>query len=139
MKLKNDKGLKVINAIASTLLACAVLLMSLQVFLRFVLGQPQPWAEEINRYCFVWATYLGSVIAIAKGTHIRVTDLVDRLGPSWRGRADLLNRLASLGAFGGEVTGLSRSFPFRVAKIVFGSGLLVARDFSEGRADLNWR
>lgn len=94
-----DGGLKAINLLASVLLACAVILMSLQVFLRFVIGQPQPWVEEINRYCFVWATYLGAVIAMVRGTHIRVTDLVDHLGPTWRGRSDLFNRLASLGVF----------------------------------------
>jgi hypothetical protein len=60
-------------------------------------------------------------------------------GVSEKNDARPSRELASLGAFRGEITGLSRSFPFRVAKIVFGGGLLVARDFSEGRADLNWR
>ena len=93
MTNRNDHGLKIINAIASLLLACAVVLMSLQVVLRFVFSEPQPWAEEINRYCFVWATFLGAAIAVAKGTHIRVTVLIDRLGPAWRARADRLDGL----------------------------------------------
>ncbi len=99
MTNRNDHGLKIINAIASLLLACAVVLMSLQVVLRFVFSEPQPWAEEINRYCFVWATFLGAAIAVAKGTHIRVTVLIDRLGPAWRARADRLDGLVCLIAF----------------------------------------
>ena len=96
MSAPRDRGLRIINAIASVLLACAVALMSAQVLLRFAFSRPQPWAEEINRYCFVWATYLGAVIAMAKGTHIRVTVLTDRLDPAWRARADLLDRAVCL-------------------------------------------
>ena len=96
MTAPRDRGLRIINAIASVLLACAVALMSAQVLLRFAFARPQPWAEEINRYCFVWATYLGAVIAFAKGTHIRVTVLTDQLGPAWRGRADFLDRVVCL-------------------------------------------
>jgi TRAP-type C4-dicarboxylate transport system permease small subunit len=99
MTAPSDRGLKTINAIASVLLACAVVLMAVQVVLRFVFSQPQPWAEEINRYCFVWATFLGSVIALAKGTHIRVTVLIDRLGPVGRARADLLDRVVCMVVF----------------------------------------
>ena len=99
MTAPGDRGLETINAIASVLLACAVVLMSVQVVLRFAFSHPQPWAEEINRYCFVWATYLGAVIALAKGTHIRVTVLIDRLGSAWRARADLLDRVACMVVF----------------------------------------
>jgi TRAP-type C4-dicarboxylate transport system permease small subunit len=93
MTAPRDRGLRFINAVASALLACAVVLMAAQVLLRFGFHRPQPWAEEINRYCFVWATYLGAILAVAKGTHIRVTVLTDALPDAWRRRFDRLDWL----------------------------------------------
>ena len=66
--------------IASFCLACAVVLMATQVILRFGFGTPQAWAEEVDRYLFVWSAYLGTVVAWLKGTHIRVTFVVELLG-----------------------------------------------------------
>jgi TRAP-type C4-dicarboxylate transport system permease small subunit len=96
---KEPFGLRVINGIASVLIAAAVLLMAVQVVLRFGFSRPQPWAEELNRYAFVWAAYLGTIIALARGTHIRVTVLIDRMGPRWLRRSTVLDRLVCLVCF----------------------------------------
>ena len=55
-------------------------LMATQVILRFGFSAPQAWAEEVDRYLFVWSAYLGTVVAWLKGTHIRVTFVVELLG-----------------------------------------------------------
>jgi TRAP-type C4-dicarboxylate transport system permease small subunit len=70
---------------ASILLGATVMMTFGQVILRFVFNNPQAWAEEVLRYLFVWIIFTGSTIAVARRTHIRVTEIEDRLGP--RGRS----------------------------------------------------
>jgi TRAP-type C4-dicarboxylate transport system permease small subunit len=48
----------------------------LQVFYRFVLGDPLSWSEELARYVFVWITFLGAAVAYRHGTHIVVDTIV---------------------------------------------------------------
>ena len=70
--------LPAVARIASIFLGCAVVLMTAQVILRFGFNAPQSWAEEVDRYLFIWSVYLGASVALIKGTHIRVTFVVDR-------------------------------------------------------------
>lgn len=82
-----------LTRLASLCLACAVVLMAVQVILRFGFNAPQAWAEEVDRYLFVWSVYLGTIVAWMRGTHIRVTFVVDLLGP----RAEAFSRALTLG------------------------------------------
>ena len=74
--------------------------MAVQVVLRFGFNSPKAWAEEVDRYLFVWAVYLGSVIAMAKGTHIRVTFLIDLGGPKFEKMSRLLGGIVNFISFG---------------------------------------
>ena len=91
--------LKFLTRAASTLLAAAVILMAAQVILRFGFNSPQAWAEEVDRYLFVWSVYLGTTVALIKGTHIRVTFLVGVLGPRAEAMSLLLGRVLGLLCF----------------------------------------
>jgi C4-dicarboxylate transporter DctQ subunit len=86
------RSLQIINLAACLLLAAAVGLMFMQVILRFGFNNPQAWAEEVDRYLFVWSVYFGAVIALVKDTHIRVTVLTDPFGPAGKRWSDILNR-----------------------------------------------
>ncbi|MGQ0664176.1 MAG: TRAP transporter small permease [Pseudomonadota bacterium] len=86
------KSVEIIHLFAALLLAAAVILMAAQVVLRFGFNNPQAWAEEVDRYFFVWSVYLGTIIALIRDTHIRVTVLTDPLGPPGRRFSDALNR-----------------------------------------------
>lgn len=86
------KSINVINRVAAFLLAAAVTLMAVQVVLRFGFNNPQVWAEEVDRYFFVWSVYLGTIIALVRDTHIRVTVLIDPFGAPAKRFADWLNR-----------------------------------------------
>lgn len=58
---------------------CAVLIIMMvfclgaQVFFRYVLGSALSWTEELSRFVFVWAVYLGASMAAKERSHIRVT------------------------------------------------------------------
>lgn len=47
-------------------------LLSAQVFMRFVLGLGYSWMEEIIRMLFVWVIFIGAVAAMRRAMHIRV-------------------------------------------------------------------
>ena len=56
--------------------AILVVLLSIQVFLRYVLRTNISWSEEVSRMAFVWAIY-GSIAYAAKhDKHIRLTFVV---------------------------------------------------------------
>ena len=79
----------ILNRITEVVLLVVLTAMALAVFLqvifRYVLSFPLFWTEEFARYCLVWASLLGSAVAVKRGQHIAVTILVERL-PSALGR-----------------------------------------------------
>jgi TRAP-type C4-dicarboxylate transport system permease small subunit len=60
------------QAIVLVTYVAVTLLTILQVFTRYVIGDPLPWTEELARYCFMWLIYTGMVLALNKGTHASV-------------------------------------------------------------------
>ncbi len=91
--------LLVIQRASSYLLAGVVTLMAAQVILRFGFNAPQAWAEEVDRYLFVWSVYLGSIIALTKGTHIRVLFVVQWGGPKFEKISKLIGRIVNIFSF----------------------------------------
>jgi TRAP-type C4-dicarboxylate transport system permease small subunit len=64
--------------------------MVLQVTFRYVLATPLTWTEELARYLYIWACWLGAPVALRRGNHIAITVGSDRLPPR-------LGRAAALG------------------------------------------
>jgi len=56
----------------------------LQLFARYVLNDSPGWTEEIARYLLIGVTFIGSVTAMRKGTHIAVEALFKYLGSTAR-------------------------------------------------------
>jgi len=59
--------------IASVALSIAIVLLSIQVFFRYVLNTGISWNEEVSRFAYVWFVYLGVSMAIRSREHVRVT------------------------------------------------------------------
>jgi len=72
--------------VSIALFAAIFVIMVLQVTCRYVLGSPLVWSEELCRYLYIWACYLGAPIALRRGNHIAITLFVDWL-PSKVARA----------------------------------------------------
>jgi len=64
------------ETIVALLMAVMVGTVLLQVYCRFVLGNPLSWSEELARYAFVWITFLGAAVAYRHGAHIIVETIV---------------------------------------------------------------
>lgn len=62
------------------LLVVALIVLSYQVFLRFVMNSGNSWSEELARYLFIWSVYTSASFAIISNAHIRI-DAVLKLYP----------------------------------------------------------
>ena len=54
-------------------LAGVVVLLFIQVVMRYVFGRSLSWTEELSRYFFLYMVYLSTSLAAKQRTHIRVT------------------------------------------------------------------
>ncbi|MFA6505777.1 MAG: TRAP transporter small permease [Treponemataceae bacterium] len=61
------------GVIAAILLILLTVLLSAQVFARYVLGTGVSWSEELSRYMYIWSIYFGCALATKEDKHIRVT------------------------------------------------------------------
>ena len=61
-----DGLMKVIQRIMGALLACAVLLVLVQVFFRYLLKAPLGWTDQLCRFLFVWIVFLGLPVLFHK-------------------------------------------------------------------------
>lgn len=75
------------------LLSLMSVLIGLQVFMRYVMNDSLTWSEELARYAFIWATYIGVACGIKRKSHIAVEALVERFNPFYRHVASIVANL----------------------------------------------
>lgn len=57
----------------ASLVAVMVVSLTLQVAVRMISGSSIAWTEELSRYSFIWSVYMGGVLAVKRGEHVRIT------------------------------------------------------------------
>lgn len=67
---------------AAVLVLAEIILLSVNVFCRFVLNNPLVWGDELADILLTWLAMLGSVVALQRGKHMRMTTLVNRAPPA---------------------------------------------------------
>ena len=77
MILKIAKNIEEI--IGGTAIVLMLMTAVFNVFTRFILNNPQTWAEELECICLVYATFLCSAAAYKKNLHYGMDFLVDHL------------------------------------------------------------
>src|SRR5262245_12365418 len=75
---------RLFEATAGLLIGIITVLVSYQVFARYVLNDTPPWSEELCRYLSLRASFLGPRVALRRRTHLGVDSLVARLPPAAR-------------------------------------------------------
>lgn len=68
------------------IMAGMVVVVSAQVFLRYVLNLSLDWAEEISRLLFVWSIFIAIPLGIKRGAHLSVVLLTEKLPADLRTR-----------------------------------------------------
>ena len=60
------------------------LVVTLQIVCRYILLELPPWSEELSRYLFIWANFVGAGVALARSSHVSIDSLVTRMPESVR-------------------------------------------------------
>lgn len=61
------------------LFAIILMVMICQVTSRYVFNAPLTWTEELARYLFIWACYLGAPVATRRGNHVTIVFVLERV------------------------------------------------------------
>lgn len=69
----------ILNAIIISVLGLMVILVFLNVVLRYGFNSGLTWSEEIARFAFVWVVFLGAIVALKDKSHLGVDLLVGRV------------------------------------------------------------
>src|ERR1700730_12023033 len=84
-----DTVLKLVTEVPAALLVLAeILVLSTGVVARYVFHRPITWSDELATSLFLWLVMFGAAIALRRGEHMRLTTLVDHVGPVWRARLE---------------------------------------------------
>lgn len=72
------------ETVAGSLVAIEAIILFAGVTARYAFGRPLVWVEELAAILFLWLVSLGTVIALRRTEHMRMTVLVGRAGPRSR-------------------------------------------------------
>ena len=66
---------------AGGLLTTVALVVLLQVVMRYLFAYPNPWSEEVSRFCFIWLSLLGASLAVEHRAHFGFDQVTKALAP----------------------------------------------------------
>jgi tripartite ATP-independent transporter DctM subunit len=69
---------------AAVLVMADIVVLLAGVIARFAFNRPLVWSDEVASILFLWLSVLGSVVALRRGEHMRMTALAARTGPQGR-------------------------------------------------------
>jgi TRAP-type C4-dicarboxylate transport system permease small subunit len=101
-----------------------------QVVFRYFLGSPLVWSDELARYLFVWASFLGWIIAARRRSHLSIDMAVARLAPRGRAALRLVGALAGVAFaallvfYGWRIT--ARNLDVETTTLFFSMGVVYA-------------
>ena len=94
------RGIAAVDVVAAWTIVVAisvmVVLVALQVLLRYALNTSLGWTDETSRLAFVWSIFLGIPLGVRRGSHIGIEFLTARIGVVPRNT--LARAMAALGA-----------------------------------------
>lgn len=64
--------------------AVMIMCLAIQVAMRIITGSSFAWTEELSRYSFLWAVYVGAALAVKRGGHVRITAQFTKLSTKGR-------------------------------------------------------
>lgn len=73
-----------------------ILLLGLNIFLRYSFDSPIAWSNTISRYIYIIIALIGSAIAYTQNGHARIDILYDRVGPTTKKVFDFLHYIVMM-------------------------------------------
>lgn len=73
-----------VETVAATILLVQIVLLFAGIVFRYLLHNPLIWGDELNTMLFLWLGMLGTVIAMRRWEHMRMTTFVSLMSPRWQ-------------------------------------------------------
>jgi len=70
---------KLLEFLVVILMVAMVAMVFGNVFLRYAFNSGITISDEMSRYCFIWLTYIGAMVAMREGGHLGVDTLIKHL------------------------------------------------------------
>lgn len=94
MKERLKHILKYLDAyFAGLMFAITLVIVVVNVFMRYFVGHILPWGEEVATSCFVYTTFIGAAWCLRTHQHVGVDLVVDRMPAGVRKAVQLLTDL----------------------------------------------
>jgi TRAP-type C4-dicarboxylate transport system permease small subunit len=94
-----DKLNKLEEAFIMAAFAVMAVVLALQIFMRYAVNKPLIWSEELARYIFVWATFIGAGYGVRNKIHISMEVLYMRLPRKLKLAITLVTNILSIAVF----------------------------------------
>ncbi|MFC0406906.1 TRAP transporter large permease [Roseomonas elaeocarpi] len=79
---------KVTEAVAAMLVLAEVVVLGSSTAARYLFDSPFTWSDELATLLFIWLAVLGSVVALRRGEHMRLTAFIRDMAPHRRAWLD---------------------------------------------------
>lgn len=71
----------VLEWVSVVIFSCMTLLVSWQVFTRYILNNPSTTSEITAKYMFVWLVFIGAAYVFGKREHMNIGFIKDKMSP----------------------------------------------------------
>jgi TRAP-type C4-dicarboxylate transport system permease small subunit len=96
-----DRAFGLALEIGTALLVVAeIAILFVGIVARYAFHHPLIWSDELASLLFLWLAMLGTVLALRRGEHMRMTALVNSFPPRFRSFFELLSLAAALAFLG---------------------------------------
>lgn len=89
-------GTRILEYVCAGLMAVLAVVLFVQVFGRYALNDPPVWTEELARTLFLYATFIGGALALARQAHLRIDAAVKMLPPAAQMWTQVLTHLVAI-------------------------------------------
>jgi tripartite ATP-independent transporter DctM subunit len=81
------------EALGAALVVAEIVILFSGVVCRYVFDSPLIWSDELANFLFLWLAMCGTIVALRRDEHMRLTTFVSWIGPRW---GDRLGAIAAL-------------------------------------------
>lgn len=91
MQKISDTLEKLVSLVATAIFLSMLILLFLQVILRYGFNSGFSWVEEYSDFCFVWLALLGIALGVKRNAHLALDALTDMLPGKLKRLSRLIN------------------------------------------------
>jgi hypothetical protein len=144
-----DGFFRLLELLIVVLMVAMVVMVFGNVVLRYGFNSGINISDEMARYCFVWLTYIGAMVAMREGGHLGVDTLVKRLPAGGKKTALFISEVLMLLCNGLFLLGTWKMHELQVTNVspvvglsmiwIYGMGYVVATVMGAFNLRVMWR